>query len=36
MLIEGNLHIRLAHVDNEQFTVLTLHLINQVRALLFG
>jgi len=36
MLVEGNLHIRLAHVDNEQFTMFTLCLINQVRAPVFG
>jgi hypothetical protein len=28
VLVQGNLHIRLARVDNEQFTVFALHLIN--------
>jgi hypothetical protein len=36
MLVEGNLHIRLTHVDNKQFTMFALCLINQVYALVFG
>jgi hypothetical protein len=36
VLIEGNLHIRLTRVNNEQFTVFALRLINQVRVSVFG
>ncbi len=36
MLVEGSLHIRLARVDIEQFTVFALRLINQVCAPMFG
>ncbi len=36
MLVEGSLHIRLAHIDNEQFMMFALRLINQVRAPMFG
>jgi len=36
VLVEGNLHIRLTRVNNEQFTVFALRLINQVRAPVFG
>jgi hypothetical protein len=36
VLVEGSLHIRLMRVDNEQFMVFALHLINQVRTPMFG
>jgi len=36
VLVEGSLHIQLARVDNEQFMMFALRLINQVRALVFG
>ncbi len=36
VLVEGSLHIRLVHVDSEQFTMFVLCLINQVRAPVFG
>jgi len=36
VLVKGNLHIRLAHVDNEQFTMFVRRLINQVHVPMFG
>jgi hypothetical protein len=36
VLVKGSLHIRLARIDSEQFTVFAFRLINQVRALVFG
>ncbi len=36
MLVEGNLHIRLACVNSEQFMVFVLHFINHVHTLMFG